>query len=68
MDIRQAVNDYVKQGADLFHCLQSDEVDSLTDADLVMLRVQLQVLGIEVSRMQNQRMLRQEGKEAKTCP
>jgi hypothetical protein len=68
MDIRQAVNDYVKQGADLFHHLQSDEVDSLTDAELVMLRVQLQVLGMEVSRMQNQRMLRRESPETQAYP
>jgi hypothetical protein len=63
MDIRRAVSEYVLKGSDLFHRLNSGEAESLTDIDLVMLRTQLQVLTVEVTRIQDQMMLRRRDKD-----
>jgi hypothetical protein len=63
MDIRRAVSEFVLKGSDLFHRLNSAEAEFLTDADLVMLRTQLQVLTVEVTHVQDQKMLRQRDKD-----
>ncbi|HJT19001.1 MAG TPA: hypothetical protein VJ746_00930 [Nitrospira sp.] len=68
MDIRRAVSEYVLKGSDLFHRLSSGEAEALTDVDLVMLRTQLQVLAVEVSRIQDQKMLRRKDKDREPPP
>jgi hypothetical protein len=46
MDVNRAVNDFLSQGKDLFHLIRSDGIQ-LSDAELVMLRVQLHLLDSE---------------------
>jgi hypothetical protein len=55
MDISRAVNEYVIKGAELFYRLRSEESDSLSDTELVMLRTQMQVIDVEAARVQNHR-------------
>jgi hypothetical protein len=56
MDVRQATNEFVTKGAELFHLIRSDG-DALTVIDLHMLRTQLQVLDIEAANLQTFREL-----------
>jgi hypothetical protein len=46
MDVNRAVNDFLTQGKNLFHLIRSDGIQ-LSDAELVMLRVQLHLLDSE---------------------
>ena len=55
MDISRAVNEYVIKGTELFHRLRSEESDTLSDTELLMLRTQMQVIDVEAARVQNRR-------------
>ena len=55
MDISRAVNEYVIKGTELFYRLRSEESDTLSDTELVMLRTQMQVIEVEAARIQNRR-------------
>ena len=55
MDISRAVNEYVIKGTELFYRLRSEESDTLSDTELVMLRTQMQVIDVEAARVQNRR-------------
>ena len=50
MDISRAVNEYVIKGTELF--LRSEESDTLSDTELLMLRTQMQVIDVEAARVQ----------------
>ena len=51
MDLKRSIQDFVSQGKDLYDRLQSDEADTLTQADLLVLQVQLHFLVTETSRL-----------------
>jgi hypothetical protein len=55
MDISRAINEYVIKGTELFYRLRSEEADSVSDTELVMLRTQMQVIDVEAARVQNRR-------------
>lgn len=55
MDISRAINEYVVKGTELFHRLRSEESDTLSDTELVMLRTQMQVIDVEAARVQHRR-------------
>lgn len=55
MDISRAVNEYVIKGTELFYRLRSEESDTLSDTELLMLRTQMQVIEVEAARVQNRR-------------
>ena len=59
MDLRNALNDFVTQGRELFLRLQSQEVDELAKAELATLRVEfeLQVPHNEANLLLNKRAL-----------
>ena len=55
MDISRAVNEYVIKGTELFYRLRSEESDTLSDIELLMLRTQMQAIDVEAARVQNHR-------------
>jgi hypothetical protein len=55
MDLGEAINEIVTKGQDLLNRLRSPEGRTVTDMDLHILRVQLQLLDSEVVYMQQMR-------------
>jgi hypothetical protein len=55
MDMGEAINELVAKGQDLLNRLRSPEGRTVTDMDLHILRVQLQLLDSEVVYMQHMR-------------
>lgn len=52
MDIRRTVSDFIVQGGELLSRLRSYEGEMLKEADLHLLRVELQLLDSEVAHLQ----------------
>jgi len=61
MDIRGAVNEFVMEGKELVHRLQSPEREMLSAVDLYILRVQLHLLDSEAVSLQNLQSFRRKG-------
>lgn len=56
MDLRSTVQKFVTDGRELYYMLNSDEGNSLTSAELHMLKVQLYLLDHRVTKMIKERI------------
>ena len=65
MDTRQAVDDFLHLGKELFHLLHADS-DGFTDLDLQLLRSQMHLLEIQTTNIQTFRELRLKDGETAT--